>query len=136
METNLKKHLLMNKWHRHWWIPLFIGTMIYLLFRSESLLYNRLIGTVFHPIATPESVLQQLIVYSLPDGLWALSYTMLILKIRGKRDRASLIWSMIIPVIGICSEIAQFYFIIPGTFDIFDLVMYISLPLIAIIFSK
>lgn len=125
-----------KKWQQYWWIPLLIGSMIYILFRSESLLYNRLIGTVFHPIATPESVLEQIIVYSLPDGLWAMSYTMLILTIRKKRDRTTLLWSMIIPIIGFCSEIAQFYFIIPGTFDIFDLVMYLCLPLIVINFSK
>ena len=126
----------MNTWNRFWWVPLLLGSMIYILFRSESLLYNRLLGFLFHPIATPKTAIEQLIVYSLPDGLWAMSYTMLILHIRKNTKITTLIWSSIIPLIGIISEIAQYFFIIPGTFDIFDLSMYIVLPITVISYSK
>jgi len=126
----------MNTWNRFWWVPLLLGSMIYILFRSESLLYNRLIGFLFYPIATPKTAIEQLIVYSLPDGLWAMSYTMLILHIRKNTKITTLIWSSIIPLIGIISEIPQYFFILPGTFDIFDLGMYIVLPITVISYSK
>jgi len=126
----------MNTWNRFWWVPLLLGSMIYILFRSESLLYNRLLGFLFYPIATPKTAIEQLIVYSLPDGLWAMSYTMLILHIRKNTKITTLIWSSIIPLIGIISEIAQYFFILPGTFDIFDLGMYIVLPITVISYSK
>jgi len=126
----------MNTWNRFWWVPLLLGSMIYILFRSESLLYNRLLGFLFYPIATPKTAIEQLIIYSLPDGLWAMSYTMLILHIRKNTKITTLIWSSIIPLIGIISEIAQYFFILPGTFDIFDLGMYIVLPITVISYSK
>jgi len=126
----------MNTWNRFWWVSLLLGSMIYILFRSESLLYNRLLGSLFHPIATPKTAIEQLIVYSLPDGLWAMSYTMLILHIRKNTKITTLIWASIIPLLGIISEIAQYFFILPGTFDIFDLSMYIVLPITVISYSK
>ena len=122
----------MKKWTFYWWIPLFIGCLIYVLFRTDTLLYNKLLGNFFTPIGSPKTFLQKIIIFSLPDGLWAMSYTMLIFHLRNDKTFKTLIWSILIPVIGILSEIGQLYYLIPGTFDIIDLIMYITAPLLVI----
>ena len=122
----------MKKWTFYWWIPLFIGCLIYVLFRTDTLLYNKLLGIFFTPIASPNTFLQRIIVFSLPDGLWAMSYTMLIFHLRKDKTVRTLIWSIIIPIVGILSEIGQLYYLIPGAFDIIDLIMYIVAPTLAI----
>ena len=110
----------------------FIGCLIYILFRTDTLLYNKLLGNLFTPIASPNTFLQRILVFSLPDGLWAMSYTMLIFYLRNDKTLKTLIWSIIIPIVGILSEISQYYSLIPGTFDIIDLIMYIVAPTLAI----
>ena len=122
----------MKKWTFYWWIPLFIGCLIYVLFRTDTLLYNKLFGNFFSPIGSPKTFLQKIITFSLPDGLWAMSYTMLIFHLRNDKTFKTLIWSILIPVIGILSEIGQLYYLIPGTFDIIDLIMYIIAPTLVI----
>ena len=122
----------MKKWTFYWWIPLFIGCLIYVLFRTDTLLYNKLLGNFFTPIGSPKTFLQKIIIFSLPDGLWAMSYTMLIFHLRNDKTFKTLIWSILIPVIGILSEIGQLYYLIPGTFDIIELIMYITAPLLVI----
>ena len=61
-----------------------------------------------------------------------MSYTMLIFHLRNDKTFKTLIWSILIPVIGILSEIGQLYYLIPGTFDIIDLIMYIIAPTLVI----
>ena len=122
----------MKKWTFYWWIPLFIGCLIYVLFRTDTLLYNKLFGNFFSPIGSPKTFLQKIIIFSLPDGLWAMSYTMIISHLRNDKTFKTLIWSILIPVIGILSEIGQLYYLIPGTFDIIDLIMYIIAPTLVI----
>lgn len=122
----------MKKWTFYWWAPLIIGCLIYILYRTDTLLYNKLLGNLFTPIASPNTFLQRILVFSLPDGLWAMSYTMLIFHLRNDKTLKTLIWSIIIPIIGILSEISQYYSLIPGTFDIIDLIMYFIFPIFVI----
>ena len=89
-------------------------------------------GIFFTPIASANTFLQRIIVFSLPDGLWAMSYTMLIFHLRKDKTVRTLIWSIIIPIVGILSEISQYYSLIPGTFDIIDLIMYFIFPIFVI----
>ena len=81
---------------------------------------------------SPNTFFEKVIVFSVPGGLWAMSYTLLIFHIRKDKTFKSIIWSIIIPIIGIVSEISQFYHLIPGTFDLMDLIMYIVFPIIVI----
>ena len=116
----------------YWWVPLFMGCLIYVLFRTDALIYNRLLGNIFTPLTSPVTFLENVIVFSLPGGLWAMSYTLLIFHIRKDKTFSTIIWSFLIPIIGIVSEISQLYLLIPGTFDLMDLIMYIVSPLIII----
>ena len=109
----------------------FFGYLSFCL-EEDTLLYNKLLGNLFTPIASPNTFLQRILVFSLPDGLWAMSYTMLIFHLRNDKTLKTLIWSIIIPIIGILSEISQYYSLIPGTFDIIDLIMYFIFPIFVI----
>ena len=122
----------MKQWTIFWWVPLFKGCLIYALFRPDTLIYNRLLGNFFSPLTYPENFLEKVIVLSVPGGLWAMSYTLLIFHIRKDKTLKTIIWSIVIPIVGIASEISQFYQLIPGKFDLMDLIMYIVLPMIVI----
>ena len=122
----------MKKWTIFWWVPLIIGCLIYTLFRTDYIIYNKLLGNLFTPLTFADTFLERVIVFSLPDGLWAMSYTILIFHIRKDKSFRTIIWSLIIPFIGAFSEIGQFYLLIPGTFDFMDLIMYIVAPCIVI----
>ena len=115
----------MKKRTIYWWVPLFIGCLIYTSFRTDYLIYNKLLGNLFTPLTSADTFLERVIIFSLPGGLWAMSYSILIFHIRKNKNFRTIIWSLIIPFIGVFSEISQFYFLIPGTFDVMDLIMYI-----------
>ena len=59
-----------------------MGCLIYVLFRTDALIYNRLLGNIFTPLTSPVTFLEKVFVFSLPGGLWAMSYTLLIFHIR------------------------------------------------------
>ena len=117
---------------------LFMGGMIYVLYRPQTLLLfhvagglgmTELIGqwrqmaTAWHPAAFT--------IYCLPAGLWALSYV-LIVGTLAQCLPAIRRWVAVafIPLLGIASEVLQALGIVPGTFDWTDLTLY-ALPLIA-----
>ena len=122
----------MKKRTIYWWVPLFIGCLIYTSFRTDYLIYNKLLGNLFTPLTSADTFLERVIIFSLPGGLWAMSYSILIFHIRKDKTSRTIIWSLIIPFIGVFSEIGQFYFLIPGTFDVIDLIMYIVTPSLVI----
>ena len=111
----------MKKRTIYWWVPLFIGCLIYTLFRTDYLIYNKFLGNLFTPLTSADTFLERVIIFSLPGGLWAMSYSILIFHIRKNKNFRTIIWSLIIPFIGVFSEISQFYFLIPGTFDVMEL---------------
>lgn len=82
-----------------------------------------------------KNTLPEWLLFSLPDGLWVFSYTTLILLIwKNKINIQNIFWIIIIPAIAVLSEIAQYYKLIKGTFDIIDLTFYISGLIFPLIF--
>ena len=114
-------------------VPLIIGGMLYLGYRSQELLMFRwadflgLSNTVSswrkicfqHPL--PEWCY-----YALPDGLWLLSYILLINIIWNSHTWKSIIWIYALPTIAITSELLQLLNPYFGTFDIMDIVCYLG----------
>ena len=106
-------------------LPLIAGSVIYWLFRGNMLFH---IAPLFH--LTPSGSLYAFTVYSLPDGLWlyallgSLNLIWLPLEIAGR------IWSLLAVFASLGSEIAQFYHLLPGTFDIADILAYLILSTI------
>ena len=125
-------------------ILFFIGGLIYLAFRSESLLMfswardigiERLIDHL-RIIMQPYYPSSEWILFSLPDGLWTLSYVILMGAIWKFQIREHRIMIGLIPTIAICSELLQAFGIFPGSFDVSDLLTYIGSLLIGVFYCK
>lgn len=109
-----------------------LGGCIYIAFRSTSL---RMFGWFDHlgmhdfimgiRYLTSEIQVPAFIRYSIPDGLWTLSYILLMDVIWAPDLRKRILFGSIIPVVGGFSEILQCFHIVKGTFDIIDLLCYL-----------
>ena len=116
---------------------LLAGALIYLLFRSKNLLGFELLNRIgVGPWAdrmrsyTADVRLPDVFVNSLPGGLWALGYILVIDSIFGNQSRSTrIVWASVIPLLGVCSEVLQGVGLLPGVFDLWDLVCY-ALPFI------
>ena len=129
----------MKKVILHIALPIFVGSMIYILFREKELLmfnwfnYLKLNFIIDfwrnnfyeYRIYIPKSIL-----FSLPDALWVYSFTMFLSIYYKNRIILSAIF-----VGSIITEILQLWFVI-GTFDIYDVIYMFTLYLIAMYFIK
>jgi len=116
-------------------VTLLIGGLIYVAFRTDSLLMfkwfsalslDNVINELRLTTMKLSPSLPNWFLYSLPDGLWIFSYVALIMTIwRNQINRISIFWILIIPVLAIGSEVGQFYYLVPGTFDFVDLTFYL-----------
>lgn len=116
---------------------LLTGATIYLLFRSKMLLVFKLLSRIgAEPWAdrmrsyAADVTLPDVVVYSLPGGLWSLGYILIIDSLFGNQTRSTRIaWASVIPLLGVGSEVLQAIGLLPGVFDAWDLVFY-ALPFI------
>lgn len=114
---------------------LLIGSLIYILFRSSTLKmfiwYEKLgitnqISRMRAKTFLYSNKLPDFLLYALPDGFWLFSYMSLILFLwKNELRRDNIFWVFILSIIAILSELGQLLKIIPGTFDIVDLLMYL-----------
>ena len=119
---------------------LLTGAVIYLLFRSKNLLGFELLDRIgMEPWAdrirsyTADVKLPDVVVYSLPGGIWALGYILVIDSIFGNQSRSTrTLWASVIPLLGVFSEVLQGDGLLPGVFDPWDLVCY-ALPFIVFV---
>lgn len=111
---------------------LFLGGLIYLIFRTERLIMFRWVEylnlsdiiTNLQKISTLY-ILPDWFKYSLPDGLWIYSYTAILLEIWKKTiTKQNVFWILSIPTTAVLSEFFQLLKILPGTFDLTDLTFY------------
>lgn len=117
-------------------LPLLIGGMIYVIFRTDSLLMFKWIeqldlkGAVMlvRDIAGLYNLENYKIIFNtLPGGLWVYSYiTFLMLIWKNEINRNNILYFVIIPAAAVLSEFLQLAGIIRGTFDILDIVSYFS----------
>lgn len=122
------------------------GSLIYILFRSSSLKmfiwFERInildvIENIRNFTFIYSNNLPNFILYSLPDGLWLFSYVSLVLYLwKNELKSENLFWVFSVPLISIISELGQIFKIIPGTFDIIDLVMYLLGTILPFIIYK
>lgn len=106
-----------------------IEGFLYLTFRSTELnmfhLYNHAGPWVQSLRAWGATInLPFWVQYSLPDGLWLLSYLLLIDAIWQQFDRFSAIWYLCMPSIAFGSELAQVFWGLTGSPDKMDFVCY------------
>jgi hypothetical protein len=128
-------------------LPMLSGLLIYLSSRSESIFLNQWISKInqgkvltFFQNLIPGNLLPQWIKFSLPDALWMLSLTTLVLFIWDfKLHKKSMLWVGSTILCGIVLEILQLFGFIRGTFDVLDLLFLIiagSIPLFFILFKQ
>lgn len=111
---------------------LLIGGLIYVIYRSDSLLmfeWFKKIGIITNVVDLREYfspfLLPKWIIYSFPDGLWLLSYMLLVDVLWGEDyGNLYLFWLLILPAIALISELMQLVLSQLGTFDIIDLMCY------------
>jgi hypothetical protein len=114
---------------------------IYIFFREENLLMNEWfaalnldnsITLIRESFFFRKISLNNLILYSFPDGAWVLFGSMLLLHIW---DFKFNLWSAFFPLIGIGSEILQNFGILSGTYDHSDLAFLIVASIIPLYLS-
>lgn len=123
-------------------VALTIGGVIYLSYRSETLLMFRWAKSL-HLNIFVENIRQSMsfyapsdfVKYSLPDGLWSIAYFLIMVSIWGKIGKENITWFCLMPIIALISEFMQLTSIMPGQFDLWDVLCY-SLPLIILILIK
>lgn len=120
-------------------VPLLLGGLIYIVFRSKSLIlftwfdeisisgFTNLVRDFLYPL---KNSLPDWIIFSLPDGLWVYSFTSFLIIIWSD-DFESVKYWMVIPLLTFfLIELLQLFNILKGTFDIVDN----SICLIAFVF--
>lgn len=113
--------------------PLIIGGLLYLTYRVDTLKmfkwFDRLGVTDFILFLRGNKLLQSIqfpnwLKFSLPDALWIFSFTYSMLLLwQFKLTWRNAIWIIIPPLVGLFSEVGQLFNVIPGTFDIMDLLL-------------
>jgi hypothetical protein len=115
-------------------LPLATGSIIYLLWRSPDLAvfdWARAIGLT-HALERIRSLVSPLApsipapaLYSLPDGLWAYSLTAcLALVWRDRPGWMRTLWLGACVVLTLGSELGQLLQLVPGRFDVADVLFY------------
>ena len=129
----------MKKVILHIALPIFVGSMIYILFREKELLMfnwfnylklNFIIDFLRNNFYKYRIYIPKSILFSLPDALWVYSFTMFLSIYYKNRIILSAIF-----VGSIITEILQLWFVV-GTFDIYDVIYMFTLYLIAMYFIK
>jgi len=119
------------------------GCAIYLLFRTKTLNIYRwtsLIGFSDYVDYMRQQVLYwnipSFVKYCLPDGLYCAAYILMIDAIwyNDKGIMKKIIMSFV-PIVTIISEVLQYFGLIKGTFDIYDLTCY-TIPPVAYVSAK
>lgn len=111
---------------------LLLGGFIYIGFRSTSLrLFGWLDDIGLHNyVIDVRSLLNdihisEIMKYCIPDGLWTLSYILIMDVVWFPNVKRQIFFCGIIPFWGAISEILQYFCIVKGTFDVIDLFCYI-----------
>ena len=130
----IKMHI--RKYITHVFLPVFLGGVIYSLFRDTNLVIFRLIDNnllnnltlslqqIFMPIA---GIRLQWLWYSLPDALWCYAGISFVL-ICWKEGPLffKVFWLFVATVLSLGFEVGQFLNMVPGTFCVYDLIFSIS----------
>ena len=130
-------------------LTLLLGGLVYISFRQDTLKMFSWFDRVNLSEVISELRLFTLpltdhlpnwFLYSLPDGLWLFSYLSVLLVVwDNKISKQNIHWLLLVPAVAVFSEIGQLLGIVPGTFDIFDLLFYLGgtvLPILIFTNSK
>ena len=121
-----------NKKIAHVIIPILIGSFIYLVYRSETLIMFDWANTLgvsdltsnIRKFSLFNTQIPLWIKYSLPDGLWVYSLTSIMIIIwKDVRGKGKYYWITSSIIIALIIEFGQYLKFIPGTYDIVDIIL-------------
>jgi hypothetical protein len=135
------------KFALHVALPIVIGGGIYTFWRSPNLLvfswYKcfRVYGYVLsirHAFLPARPFIPAWFLYSLPDGCWVYSFTAFMVRVWANEDRRawSVFWLLTPVSLAVGAELGQGIHIIPGTFDVVDLFVYVVAGALAIFLNR
>ncbi len=121
----------------HVCLPIILGAVIYSLWRSKRLLvftWYRWFGlyapllTLRANLASVRHFLPDFVLYSLPDAFWVYSFTFLMQSVwfRHPRSYGRTIWILLPVSLAVGAELGQLLKVVPGTFDLMDIVGYVT----------
>lgn len=109
-------------------LSMFLGILIYVFLRPTE---ARAVSSLLEVIPILNDLRQITIsynyppwvLYNLPDFLWAYSFTLVVLSIWGfEYSKESIFWLSSIPLLTLGYEFSQYFGILPGTFDLMDVI--------------
>lgn len=116
--------------------PLGVGGLIYILWRSPSLLMFKwfdalglttLLMSMRSACSDVRSNIPDWVLYSLPDAAWLSSGFLLYAVIwSGSRCGARHFWVWVPPFLAVTGEFGQLFRVVPGTFDVTDVMVCIG----------
>ena len=129
------------KYIKHVIVPVFIGGVIYICFRTKSLLIfdwidyfglTQMVDFIRNKTKYLYDYLPKQIIYSFPAGLWLYSFISFnILIWQRSNNRIKYFWIILPLVISIFSEVLQFFNLINGTYSNLDICFYIFFSILA-----
>lgn len=133
-----KKYLII-----HSLIPLVIGSLIYILFRSDKLIYVKFLKMIScydifiwirNYSYSYNIFLPNILLYSLPNSLWVYSFTsiMLFIWFDAKVLKIYKLWILVPIFLNIGTEFGQYFKYLPGTFDYSDIILSLAAFFISI----
>lgn len=121
-------------------MAIILGGGLYVFYRSKSLpLFDwvRAIGIYDWVLSVrPAENVNSWLVSSLPDGLWLLSYMLLMSALCRFHVRESMLYSAPLIVVAFVSEFLQISDRIDGTFDMVDLLCYMAAVALGFVYVK
>jgi hypothetical protein len=129
----------------HVFFPISIGGLIYMFFRSKSLLMftwfdnlglNTMISYYRSSLIKYSNIIPDWVLFSLPDGLWVYSFSSSLLLLWGNDFKISSFWLFLPFLFGSGVEIMQKFDLVSGTFDIIDLIICLLASILSIIIVK
>jgi hypothetical protein len=126
-------------------LPLLVGGGIYLAWRDTSLLMFHWLDAVgglapLHPLRVAAAPLRpslpDWLLFSVPDGAWVYACVAFFgrLWLDGPR-LARAFWTGLGPALAIGGEVGQIVGLVPGTFDVADVVWYAAAGVVAAVFA-
>ena len=125
-------------------LMLFVGSGIYLLFRSKSLYIYKWCAVLglsdninYLRHAVSDWSISDFVKYSLPDGLYCAAYVLVMDAIWHKEcGCVKFVAIFLVPFVTIISEALQYFGIVRGTYDYYDLVCYVIPPIAYLYFQE
>lgn len=107
-----------------------------MIFRPNNLIYNNFFSFPVKYYIQTNTLITDFLIYSLPNGLWSLSFSQIIFHIFKDFKIKTILLSSLMIFLGIFIEVLQFQGFIAGYFDIIDIFTYIIFHFLILVIQK